>query len=761
MPKRPPKLSIVVPAPEAPTPVNESAADTTGQPFETTDPANQNPPSTTQAAVVLFRAALRDLRQLWVSLQPHFISAGTAARNAVTSLIERAHSIRSGKAPVTAEGQNSAPDSEQDNPDAVPRSRLSRKKLAIGAAGLLVTFFVTVVGIMIWALHDVPLDRIAAGQMGSQVIVLTTVDGSPLIQQGPYQEIPAGLDEYPDHVVEAVIAIEDRRFYDHWGVDVWGIGRALSRNIFAGEVREGGSTITQQLLKILYLEPDRTVRRKVQEVFLSLWLERSQSKDEILALYLNNIYLGAGATGMPAAARVYFDKGVSELSLAEGALLAGLIASPSALNPLGNLEGALDRTGVVLNAMLASGYLSEDELLEAQLHSAQLRPRRPDLGTGTWFADWAMAEAQDIAGQFSGSAIVTTTLSPDLQSVAEQSVAAILAEHAAGSGASQAAMVVLSPEGGVLAMVGGVDYNESQFNRALAPRQPGSTFKVFPYYAALKLGAQPDTQLDDSPIEIDGWSPENIDGEFSGRVTLAESFARSLNVATVRMGMEIGLPAVVEAARELGIDAPLQETPSMLLGASEVTLLDLTGAFASLRAGAAPIQPYAIETFQAPRGQPFTIRSGSSALTDLSQVHTNMLGLLQLVVERGTGQAARIGRFAAGKTGTSQDYRDAWFIGFDENYTVGVWVGNDDNSPMEEVTGGKLPALIWQHFMTSAVSAEGTSDGSIVRPAAGASSSAEAPPLCNIQVCSQSYRSFRASDCTFQPYSGPRRICEK
>ena len=597
--------------------------------------------------------------------------------------------------------------------------------------------------------------------MDSQVIVLTTSDGQPLIQQGPYQEIAATREKFPRHLVEAVLAIEDRRFYEHWGIDLWGVTRALTRNIYAGEVREGGSTITQQLLKILYLEPDRTLRRKIQEVFLSLWLESRLSKDEILTLYLNNVYMGAGATGMPAAARVYFDKTVEELELAESALLAGLIASPSALNPLENLEGARERAAVVLEAMRSSGFLDDSSVIEAQVNSAQLKPQRPDLGTGTWFADWAMAEAQEISGQFRGSVKVTTTLAPTLQDIAEQSVKLVMAEHGRETGASQAAMVVLAPDGAVLAMVGGLDYSESQFNRALALRQPGSTFKLFTYYAALKQGADLDMTLDDSPVEIDGWSPENYDGDYSGRVSLAEAFARSLNAASVRLGMEVGLPRIVEAARELGIDATLQETPSLILGASEVSLLDLTGAYASIRGGAAPIEPFGIQTFEAPGGRPFTIGPGKQPTVDLSQVHAEMLGLLQLVVDHGTGQAARLDRFAAGKTGTSQDYRDAWFVGFDENYTVGVWVGNDDNTPMNEVTGGALPALIWQRFMTDAVPPARATDPSARQLPQSPTPSAETPPQCNIQACSRAYRSFRASDCTFQPYSGPRRICER
>tara|TARA_R110000868_G_scaffold308687_3_gene570127 strand:+ start:786 stop:2840 length:2055 start_codon:yes stop_codon:yes gene_type:complete len=650
------------------------------------------------------------------------------------------------------------PSNPSDEPRISSNPRKFRRSLTIAIA-VLVTCLIALAGLMAWALNDVPFDRIASGRLDNQIITLTASDGEPIIQRGPYQEVAATRDQFPQHLIDAVLATEDRRFYEHWGIDIFGIIRALGRNVFAGQVREGGSTITQQLLKILYLEPDRTVRRKAQELFLSIWLENRLSKDDILTLYLNNVYLGAGATGIPAAARVYFDKEVGEISIAESAMLAGLIASPSALNPIENLEGARDRAAVVLQAMQAAGYLEESAALQAKANSAQLRPSRPKLGTGTWFADWVMQDAQETSGQFVGSVEVTTTLVPELQTIAEQSVQSVMGATGAAAAPIQAAMVVLAPDGAVLAMVGGLDYSESEFNRALAMRQPGSTFKLFTYYAALKMGATPRTRLDDRALDIDGWSPQNFDGKYSGRVTMAEAFARSLNAATVQLGIEVGLPNIVAAARELGIDAPLRETPSLILGASEVSLVDITGAYASVRAGTAPIQPYGISTFKAPNGRPFAIGPSEKPALSLEDVREPMLGMLQLVVDHGTGQAAQLDRFAAGKTGTSQDYRDAWFIGFDENYTVGVWVGNDDGTPMDQVTGGQLPAQIWHAFMTGSVATLPNDD--LIPFSPQAAGDAGTPPQCNIQACSKAYRSFRASDCSFQPYSGPRRICER
>lgn len=767
MAKRPPKLTVISAVNEA-EPPNFSEGGSKNAP----DPNSIETAGTLQAFRLLAGALARDFLQFYLWILPRFSRGGRSVvqtlkhwyRKAEEHVSNQLFQFRKFKSKSEPHGAANTEAVEplvqvEASPDYRKPSSWRGKALAIVASAL-AFLVIAVIGLSFWALHDVPFERIASGRLDDQVIALAASNGQPLIQRGPYQEVAVTREQIPERLVEAVLATEDRRFFEHWGIDIWGISRALGRNLFAGEVREGGSTITQQLLKILYLEPDRTLRRKVQELFLSVWLESRLTKDEILTLYLNNVYLGAGATGMPAAARVYFDKDISELTLAESAMLAGLIAAPSALNPIDNLAGARERSALVLQSMQSAGFLDEQTLLEAQRNTAQLKPQRPALGTGTWFADWVMQEAQETSGQFLGSVKVTTTLVPELQTVAEQSVKVLMDEQGGAVGASQAAMVVLAPDGAVLAMVGGVDYGASQFNRALAERQPGSTFKLFTYYAALKMGATSDTRLDDSPVEIDGWSPENFDGNYSGRVSLGEAFARSLNVATVRLGMDVGLPNIVAAARELGLDAQLQETPSLILGSSEVTLLDLTGAYASVRGGIAPVEPYGIKTFEAPNGRPFSIGPQVTASQSLGEVHGPMLELLQLVVERGTGQAASLPRFAAGKTGTSQDHRDAWFIGFDENYTVGVWVGNDDGSPMDQVTGGQLPAMIWQRFMIDAVSSEALTEQLNFRSEAEQIGSSVLPQ-CNIQACSRAYRSFQASDCTFQPYSGPRRTCEK
>ncbi len=613
--------------------------------------------------------------------------------------------------------------------------------------------------VLVWALKDVPWSEIRDGTL-KPIVVLETADGAPLVRQGPYQGPYTQYDQFPSHLIDAVLSIEDRRFMDHFGVDPRGIGRAFLRNLEAGSVVEGGSTITQQLIKLQYLDSDRTIKRKIQEVVIAVWLEWKLGKREILTRYLNSVYLGAGATGMPAAARIYFNKDIDALNLPESAMLAGLLRAPSQWNPIDNFEGARQRSMVVLDAMATNEKITAPEAAEAKASFAKLHPTTPTPRSGSWFADWISPQASEIAGSSPGSTSVRTTMVPQLQQIAERVVKGALDGEGKAVGASQAALVAMTPDGAVVAMVGGRDYKASQFNRAVtAMRQPGSTFKLFVYYAALKAGFTLSDQVLDAPIDIDGWSPENSGGNYRGWVTLAEAFARSLNAASVALAEEVGLDNVIAAARELGIDAPLANTPSLALGTSEVNLLNLTSAYASVQLGRAPVKPWGIIDFQA-AGQPKTFRVGSQSKpnVDLSPYQSDLLGLLQLVVERGTGRGADPGTFAAGKTGTSQNNRDAWFVGFTEALVVGVWVGNDDDAPMKGVTGGALPAHIWRDFMRQAT-AEPPLNG--VRSTEAASDGQGAPQSCNITACSRSYRSFRPSDCTYQPYSGGRRLCEK
>ncbi|HSM20327.1 MAG TPA: PBP1A family penicillin-binding protein [Hyphomicrobiales bacterium] len=632
--------------------------------------------------------------------------------------------------------------------------------LALFAAGAL-----AFTGTMLWALDAQPV-RLASAQLAKPSIVLEAADGTLLARKGAFRLPDAAHEQFPDHLVDAVIAIEDRRFRRHWGVDPQGIVRAAYRNVDAGRIVEGGSTITQQLVKLSTGERERTFMRKLREAFLAVWLETRLDKDEILTRYLNNVYLGAGNRGVPAAARAYFGKRPSELTLAESALLAGLIKAPSQLSPLRGIETARERAAVVLDAMVETGAIDRKTADEAKANPAELNPQSVEAQAGSWFADWAAQEAAELGDPFTSDTRIRTTLVRPLQELAQQVVDDALAKSGEELGFSQAALVAMRPDGAVLAMVGGRDYAQSEFNRAVqAKRQPGSAFKLFVYFAALRAGYRPDDWIKDAPIDVDGWQPENYNRRYAGRVTLAEAFARSLNAATARLAMDVGIGEVVAAARDLGIDAPLPENPSLALGTSEVSLLDLTAAYASVRAGRMPVEPWGIAAVGSERsGQLYRLGPSTEQRQSLGPYRGELVELLQDVVRRGTGRAARLDGFSAGKTGTSQNYRDAWFIGFNESLVVGVWVGNDDGTPMKQVTGGRIPARIWKDFMVRATPLmEGDElllSGGFRRPVV-AEIGFDEQPRCDIEACAAAYRSFRASDCTYQPYNGPRKLCTK
>jgi len=650
------------------------------------------------------------------------------------------------------------------------------RRITIGLVGLATIGALALTGAMLWVIIDMPLER--PGDAARPALLLETADGEALGRVGSLKFADAARADFPDRLVQAVLSIEDRRFYNHFGIDPLGIARALRRNAEAGGIVEGGSTITQQLVKMRMLGNERTYARKLREALTAIWLELRLGKDEILTRYLNNVYLGGGAHGMPAAARLYFDKRLDELNLAEAAMLAGLIKAPSQYNPLRDPEGARERAALVIDAMVTNGAIDSQVADDTKARPATLHPTAGSTQAGSWFTDWVGREAASVTGSFTRSVRVRTTLDPRLQRLAENVVNGALAREGARVGASQAALVALRPDGAVLAMVGGRDYNKSQFNRAAeANRHPGSAFKLFVYLAALRKGLGPNDTIDAGPVEINGWEPENFGGHEYGRVTLADAFARSINTAAVRLAMDVGLDEVIRAARDLGIDARLPKVPSLALGAVEVSLLDLTGAFASVRAGRMHVEPWGITAF-GPEGQARLQTMGPPMIgsqQSLGRYQQPMIDLLQGVVEHGTGRAAALSGFAAGKTGTSQNHRDAWFIGFNESLIVGVWVGNDDGTPMHRVVGGALPASIWKRFMAEATgliaqsnqrdtnvsddrSAQASNQPQI-SPATQASSDAAQQPQCDYRACA-SRRSFRASDCTYQPYSGPRRFCD-
>jgi 1A family penicillin-binding protein len=622
------------------------------------------------------------------------------------------------------------------------------------------------VSAMLWVLHTIPLDL--RSPHDEPTILVEAADGQPIGRVGAMGDaVPR--EGFPDVLVQAVLSIEDRRFYGHWGVDLRGIARAIYANWSAGGVVEGGSTITQQLAKNQLVGNDRNLTRKFREAFFAFWMETRLSKDEILTRYLNSVYLGAGMQGMSAAARHYFDKDLKAITLPEAAMLAGLIQAPSRYNPIANPDRAARRTGVVLDAMAEAKTIDASQAAAAKAKPAVLRVSSRTAPATSWFADWiAKHEFGKLAGTTTRPMRLRTTLDRKVQAVAERVVNDALSQLGAKLAATQAALVAMRPDGSVVAMVGGRDYGESQFNRAVdARRQPGSAFKLFVYYAALRNGYAPDDIIDASPVELKGWKPENYGGQRYGNLTLADSFAHSVNSAAIRLGLNVGLDKVVDAARELGLSAQLAAVPSMALGTNEVTLLDLTTAFASIRAGRAKLEPWGIAAFGTEGAGIRSLSAPSGPAEQSLPYRREMTELLRRVVDSGTGRGAALENgLAAGKTGTSQDYRDAWFIGFSEDIVVGVWVGNDDHTPMKGVTGGALPASIWQKFVTGATPLlarpRDTPEVRQDTPEAAPEVAVNEPALaqCDIQACSSAYSSFKASDCTYQPYFGPRRICE-
>lgn len=643
------------------------------------------------------------------------------------------------------------------------RPQVRRVRAIIGGA-LVGTGVIVVAGCaaMLWALHDVKIDFTTPNNAPS--ILLESSDGAPLGRVGALSDT-VKREGLPDLLVNAVLSIEDRRFYDHWGIDPRGIMRAARANWTAGGIAEGGSTITQQLAKMQLVGNERSLVRKSREALLALWLERRLSKDEILTRYMNSVYLGGGVYGVSAAARQYFDKSLSEMTLSEAAMLAGLIQAPSRFNPMVHPDVAQKRTSVVIDAMVETGAIDDKAASAAKARPPVIRASPRTAPAESWFADWvARHEFGKVAGITSRPMKVRTTLDRRVQAIAEGIVTQALERSGTSLGAAQAALVAMKDDGSVVAMVGGRDYKDSQFNRAVdARRQPGSTFKLFVFYAALRSGYLPDSIVDASPIEIKSWRPENYGGHHYAKMSLSDAFAQSVNTAAVHLALDVGLDKVVAAARELGISTSLAEVPSMALGTNDVSLLEMTGAFASISADRAPLKPWGIRAF-APEGT--GLRQLSPATGDAKTLsHRDAIDeLLRRVVTSGTGRGADLpDGSAAGKTGTSQDYRDAWFIGYSRGLVVGVWVGNDDRTPMNRVTGGSLPAKIWRDFMEAATPVLGQPPDQSIHPndrpvAMGATKPTVSS--CNVRACSAAYSSFRESDCTYQPFVGPRRVCD-
>jgi penicillin-binding protein 1A len=545
--------------------------------------------------------------------------------------------------------------------------------------------------IIIWLATTAPLSK-SLEPIAPPQVTLLTADGQPIARNGAVTDKPVKAKDLPDHVKQAFISIEDRRFYSHIGVDPWGIGRALWNNITGGGT-QGGSTITQQLAKFTFLTADRTYTRKARELMISFWLEAFLTKDEILERYLSNAYFGDNVYGIRAASLHYFYRQPEKLTLSQAAMLAGLVQAPNRLAPTKNHAKAAKRARMVLNAMATVGYITPEQAKTAPIAQIDVRLRNT-LPTGTYFADWAMPKARDLMAETYGDQTIKTTLDSRLQRIART----VVAQNAVGK--SQIALVAMRKNGEVVAMIGGRDYKASSFNRATqALRQPGSTFKLFVYLAALRSGMTPDSLVDDGPIEEGLYRPKNAGDSYRGKITLREAFAKSSNVAAVRLYNQLGEAAVVKAAQDLGIKSPLTRDPSLALGTSGVTLLELTSAYAAIANNSWPTRPSAFKTEE----PGFFDSIWSPTRSFDSDTHGAMLDLLGAVTKSGTGRGAALGIASYGKTGTSQDSRDALFVGFAGDLVVGVWVGNDDNTPLKGITGGGLPAKIWRSFMTQSV----------------------------------------------------------
>lgn len=557
--------------------------------------------------------------------------------------------------------------------------------------GLLALFGLFVLTVL-WLAITAPLSK-SLQPIAPPEVTLLAADGTPIARTGAIVDKPVAVAKLPPHVVHAFIAIEDRRFYSHWGIDPRGIARAAWSNLTSGRT-EGGSTITQQLAKFTFLSPKQTLGRKAREALIAFWLEAWLTKDQILERYLSNAYFGDNTYGLRAASLHYFYRQPENLTPGQAAMLAGLLQAPSRYDPTDNFELARKRMRTVLAAEVAAGYMTEAQAQRVPTPRLDVRPTN-DLPTGTYFADWALPQARQLSDVGYSRETLRTTLDSRLQGIARRVI------ERAPLGGAQVALVAMHPNGEVVAMVGGKDYEKSPFNRATqARRQPGSTFKLFVYLAAFEKGMTPDSMIANSEFQQGSYRPRNASGNYSDEITLEDGFARSSNVAAVRLLQTVGGDAVIAEARKLGVSAPLARgDPSLALGTSTMTLLELTSAYAGVAGNRFPVEPRAFPAEEEGwLGWLFAERHRLSPT-----VHDEIEQLLARTVNQGTGRAAKLPVPAFGKTGTTQDNRDALFVGYAGDLVVGVWIGNDDNTPLKGVHGGGVPARIWHDFMAQAL----------------------------------------------------------
>jgi penicillin-binding protein 1A len=563
---------------------------------------------------------------------------------------------------------------------------------AICVAGVVYYYWMQMPATTSWRVPDRPAN-----------IRVVAADGQLISNRGKMGGEAVSLAELPHYVPAAFIAIEDRRFYDHFGIDVMGLGAVALESVQAGRVTRGASTITQQLAKNLFLTPDQTLGRKVQEALLALWLEHNYTKDEILELYLNRVFFGNNSTGIEAASQTYFGKSARNLSLGEAAVLAGSMQAPSRLNPKGRPELVEARQRLVLKAMADQGYISAAESKAATIDPNE-KLRTKVAGAESYVADWVEGLVQSYVGDVKDDIVVYTTINWDLQKQAEFLIKEAVADQGAKYKFSQGALVSIDADGAVRAVVGGADYQKSQYNRAVTSRrQPGSTFKPFVYMAAMEKGYTPDTIADDAPININGWKPSNADGKFMGPITLRQALAYSRNTVSAQLAWNVGPEKVVEAAQRMGISSPLQPVPSIALGTQEVSLLELTAGYAPFANGGNGVIANVITRIETAGGKVLydAVPAGPGQVVS-PLVVGEMNDMLSTALDIGTGKRAHLkGWQIGGKTGTSQKARDALFIGYTSRMVTGVWLGNDDDRATS-LAGGTVPTQIWSDFMVKA-----------------------------------------------------------
>lgn len=560
-------------------------------------------------------------------------------------------------------------------------------------------------GIVLWYARELPDITEAMIFERRPTIIVKAANGEILDRYGDLKGESVAVEDLPDHLIYAILATEDRRFYEHFGLDIIGIGRAFMVNTLERQYVQGGSTITQQLAKNLFLSRDRTLKRKVQEALLALWLEQKLTKDEILSAYLNRVYMGSGAYGIDAAAKVYFNKSARTLTLRESATLAGLLKAPSRYSPGSNPALSAKRTDVVLNAMVEAGFV-EQAAIDAIKSTPPSPRRKPSSGdTVRYFTDYVVAQMNDLVGTLEKDLIIETTLDTDIQLEAEEAITKSLLAHSKSKKVEHGAAMVMRLDGAIMAMVGGRDYSSSEFNRVTHSfRSPGSSFKPIVYLAALENGWSIHDKIMDEPITTGRYRPANYGNEYFGEVTLYEALTLSLNTVAVNLMRSVKPEAVIGLARRLGITADLEPNLSLALGSSGVPMIQMATAYTTLARGGLAAEPYAITRITDTEGKVYYEHEEErQARQVVSRRHVNdLIVMMRSVVENGTGKAAQFGPAIAGKTGTSQEFRDAWFIGFTDRYVGAVWFGNDDNTPTGRVTGGSLPASTWREIMAKA-----------------------------------------------------------